>query len=779
MNPSRVLVQLRLLGAQAFVGGTNAASRGLGKIGGQGTVANRALGGVNKTIGLLGVAMKTIGTAGAIGMGAALGYAVKKGANFEQSMANVQARLLTSKKNMELLSQQALDLGAKTSFSAQQSADAMGEYAAAGFNAQQIMKIMPGTLNLAAASGTDLASAAELTGAVIRQFGLRAKDAGHVADVMTVAVNKSAIGMDDLAYSMKYVGPVAGRFNQSLEDIGAATAILGNVGIKGETAGTTLRRALVNLVKPSGKTKDMLKGMGITMGEFNRATIDAHGDLRPMPAILGNLSKQFAGLTKPQRRKALAQLFGVEALPGMITLMDMGEPKIRKMSQSLTNSGGAARKTAKIMRGTVKGAWDNFTGSIESAAISLERRFNPVLRNSINRAAGLIDKGSKAAQGFVAGISGDPKTKVQAPGSVAATAPRDLSGAEKAGIKARAVLQGVVTWAQKNLPKIGAQVVAVGRQIVDAFRPAAPFLQNVLIPLLKGVAVGVISGVVMSFKVVLPVIKAVMTALGWLGNLLRPLRGVFFALGVVIGWIAGGPILKALGAVSKLGIVFRLMLVPVRLANGIFGRLFGWIGKAAGAFVRAHLAVLRFVATFASSPARVARAALNIVGTIIHTVSTLHTRLARLAISVGSRLMSGIANGVRSKLGAIGSFFARVGKSMLDAIVNAIKAAPGAIGSALMSIVPGPLKRFAKKLIPGAATGGTFLRGGAAIVGERGPELATFPTGTTVYDAKQTRKARTSMAPSRPDTFVANLHIDGKQVHSVVFERNRQMAEAR
>src|SRR4029077_4883123 len=115
-----------------------------------------------------------------------------------------------------------------------------------------------------------------------------------------------------------------GRFHQSIEDIAGSAAILGNVGIKGETAGTTLRKAFVSLVRPSKRTVDTLDAMGISQQEFNKATVDAKGNLRPFPQLLGNLAGKFAKLTKPNQRKAIAQLFGTEALPGMLTLFGKG-----------------------------------------------------------------------------------------------------------------------------------------------------------------------------------------------------------------------------------------------------------------------------------------------------------------------------------------------------------------------------------------------------------------------------------------------------------------------
>lgn len=726
-NESSVLVRLRLLGASAFSRDASQAGRGLGSIDRNARRATTGLLGVNKAAGKTAGIMRGIGGAvGVAGVAGGLGAGVGASVNFEQAMANVQARLLTTRSNMGLLSDMAIDLGGKTSFSANQAADAMGELAAAGFSTKQIMKMMPGTLDLAAASGSDLAFAAETSGALLRQFGLKAKDAGHLADVMTVAVNKSAIDMDDLSQTMKFVGPVAGRFNQSIEDIGASAALLGNVGIKGETAGTTLRRAFVNIVKPSKRTIEMLNGMGITTGEFAKATTDASGKLRPFPQMIGNLSTHIGKLSAPKQRKALAQLFGVEALPGMLTLMGKGEKGITSMSTTLEKSDGAAKKTAKIMRGTVKGAWDQFTGAMESGAIRASRGALPAVRKGLLGAADGIDK--------------------------------------------------AVKFAPKLFPafvKIGKGAGRVGGQLIDAFKPAMPFFENVLLPLLKGVAMGVIGGIVMAFKIAVPIIKVVATALGWLGEKLAPLKPVFQGVGAVIGFLFAGPILKLLGAVPKLGVVFNGLRIPLRFAGAAIKGVVGVMGKLIGVYVRAWTFVARFVGTFSSGSARVVRSAMNMVTGVVQKVGA----LPRKALRIASDFVSGLANGVRGRMGDLLGFFGRVGKSIVRAVVDAIKSAPGAIVGAITDIVPDKLKGAVKAVIPGLATGGTVRRGGLAVVGERGPELVKLPTASTVYDSRTSRRAGAAMAGGGTMMLTANLFLSGKQIHTEILRVDRELAE--
>jgi phage-related minor tail protein len=165
--------------------------------------------------------MKVVGagiTAAGAGIAAGLGLAVKKTMDFDAEMSKVKALSGSTGEQFDKLRQQAIDLGAKTSFSASQSAEGMQKLAAAGFNASQIMAAMPGVLDATAASGADMTLVAETMGAALNTFGLDASQAGHVADVLATAANASAIDVQDMAFSLKYAGPVAKSLGVTLEE---------------------------------------------------------------------------------------------------------------------------------------------------------------------------------------------------------------------------------------------------------------------------------------------------------------------------------------------------------------------------------------------------------------------------------------------------------------------------------------------------------------------------------------------------------------------------------
>lgn len=659
---------------------------------------------------------------GVAGTGAAVAGAVKIFAGFEQQIDKVSAVSGASTRQLAGLEQQAKRLGATTNFSNREVAGGMIELATAGFRVKEIMGAIPGTLALAAASGTDLARSAEIQAAALRSFEIPASRAGHVADVLTVAANKSAITLEDLGETMSYVGPVAGRFNQRFEDMAAATAILGNVGIKGSQAGTTLRRGLISVIKPSEKTIAQLDKAGISADKFAKITEDSQGRLRPMPQILGGIADALKGVDGSTRRRTLAQLFGTEALPGLVTLVDKGEASISSMADAMRNSRGEAEKTAAIMRDNVAGAFDQFTGSVETAATTLVEKFAPAIKTGLQGAAGAVSNVAKAAPsaifGVRAGLQGrelEPKSRIaRGPGGrVESVQTQQVSGVAQVGQKIGAAARS-----------IGATAAAAGKQLLDAFKPAMPLLRNVLLPLLTGVGKGVLTSIVAAFKIAIPVIKGVATVLGFIGEKARPLRPVIEGIGTVLGSLFGGPILvgtrrlKGLAdIVPKFGIVFRLAAAPIRLVAGGFKLLGAAISRLPGLIGHIPALIGSLPGLLSRLGSRVLSATKGLAVSAAKGLASLPGKLGSIAIRAGRsvaekfrdptartaairaltapvRLLPGALGGLIKN---IGGKLAKIGKDIVGAIVNGIRSAPGAIINAIEGIVPGPLKSVLKK----------------------------------------------------------------------------------
>ena len=310
--------------------------------------------------------------------------ATKVGMEFEAQMSRVQAILGATPSDMKKLNGQAKQLGADTAFSAKEAADGMEQLASAGFNTNEVMEAMPGLLDLAAISGKDVGMASENAASAIRQFQLDAGEAGHVADVFARAAADTNAETKDMGYALKYAGTAANSAGWTLEQTAAAIGIMSDAGIKGEQAGTTLRGALTRLMKPTA-------AMNATMEQYGISIYDSNGKMKSLSGITEQLQSKLGGLSDEQKNSALATLFGTESLSGMLALMNAGPNEIDKLTKSLENSDGSAKKMAETMQNNLKGALEEAGGSLETMAITIYEDLEPTLTRIVKAFTDMVN----------------------------------------------------------------------------------------------------------------------------------------------------------------------------------------------------------------------------------------------------------------------------------------------------------------------------------------------------------------------------------------------------
>lgn len=336
-------------------------------------------------IGSIGTKLTLGVTTPIIGIGTA---AVNAGNDFEAQMSRVSAIAGAYGDDLEMLREQAIELGAETSFSATQSAEAMENLASAGFGTQEIMAAMPGMLDLAASSGEDLASSADIAASTLRGFQLEASEAGHVADVLAKNAADTNAAIMDTGYAMKYVAPVAQSAGWSLEEVTAAIGVMADAGIKGEQAGTTLRGALTRLMKPTDDMVESMEELGITF-------YNSQGKMKPLSTIVDELQKSTKNLTDEQRDNHLATIFGTEALSGMKILLASGKEELDQMTDGLKNADGAAEKMADTMLDNTKGSIEEMNGSLETAGITIQKQLAPWITKGAKKVTELANEFSQ------------------------------------------------------------------------------------------------------------------------------------------------------------------------------------------------------------------------------------------------------------------------------------------------------------------------------------------------------------------------------------------------
>lgn len=323
-------------------------------------------------------------TGTATAMGGIATAAVKIGSDFEKQMSRVQAISGATEEEFKSLRDMAVELGADTAFSAKEAAEGMENLAAAGFTTSEIMDAMPGLLDLAAASGEDLATSSDIAASTLRGFGLEAKDAAHVADVLAENANRTNSSVAETGEAMKYVSPLARAMGISLEETAAAIGIMANAGIQGSQAGTTLRGALSRLSKPTDVMTEAMDELGISF-------YDSNGKMKSLKQQIGMLDKAMEGMTDEQKNNYLVTLYGQEALSGMMVLINEGEDSLGNLTEAYKNCDGSAKKAAKTMQDNLAGSLEQLGGAAESLGIVFYDTVSDSLKEAAETATASVE----------------------------------------------------------------------------------------------------------------------------------------------------------------------------------------------------------------------------------------------------------------------------------------------------------------------------------------------------------------------------------------------------
>ena len=320
-------------------------------------------------------------TLGVVGLGTA---AVKTAADFDSAMSKVAAVSGATGSDLEALRDKAREMGEKTKFSASEAAEAMNYMAMAGWKTEDMLSGIEGVMNLAAASGEDLATTSDIVTDALTAFGLTAKDSGHFADILAAASSNANTNVSMMGETFKYCAPIAGALGFSAEDTAEAIGLMANAGIKGSQAGTSLRTIMNNL---SGEVKIC----GSAIGEVTIATTNADGSMRDLSDILADCRTAFSGLSESEKAAAAESLVGKNAMSGFLALMNAGEADINKLSSAIDNCDGSAASMAETMNDNLAGQLQILKSQLEELAISFGELLMPAIRTIVGWIQKFVD----------------------------------------------------------------------------------------------------------------------------------------------------------------------------------------------------------------------------------------------------------------------------------------------------------------------------------------------------------------------------------------------------
>ena len=324
----------------------------------------------------------SVASAAVTGLGVA---AVKTAADFDSAMANVAAISGATGDDLQALRDKAREMGEKTKFSASEAADAMSYMAMAGWKTGDMLSGIEGIMNLAAASGEDLATTSDIVTDALTAFGLTAEDSAHFADILAAASSNANTTVSMMGETFKYCAPVAGALGYSAEDVAEAIGLMGNAGIKSTQAGTALRTMMTKL-------QGELKLSGEALGEVTIQTANADDSMRELSDILADCRTAFSKMSESEAAAAAETLVGKNAMSGFLALMNSAPGDIDKLRNAIDNCDGSAENMAAIMQDNLNGQLTILKSQLEELAISFGEMLMPVIRKVVTAVQGFVDK---------------------------------------------------------------------------------------------------------------------------------------------------------------------------------------------------------------------------------------------------------------------------------------------------------------------------------------------------------------------------------------------------
>ena len=343
----------------------------------------------------------------AAGIGAIGTFAIKAGSDFESSMSNVAAIAgLTSKEagsDYDILVKKAKEVASQSKFTAAETADALSYMAMAGWKTEDMTAALSSVVNLAAASGQDLASTSDILTDAITALGHTASDstgiideygnevsyATHFADILAAASSNANTNVGMLGESFKYAAPVAGALGITAEDTSIALGLMANAGIKASQGGTALRTGLSNLVKPT-------KQMQTYMDKYNIALVkNADGSVN-LRDTMKSLRERMGSLSTTEQAAAASAIFGKEAMSGWLAIINASDADFEKLTNAIDNCDGTTQQMADTMNDNLKGQLTMLQSQLDILGVSIYESLQVPMKGAVQTLREFADELQKA-----------------------------------------------------------------------------------------------------------------------------------------------------------------------------------------------------------------------------------------------------------------------------------------------------------------------------------------------------------------------------------------------
>lgn len=721
-----------------------------------------------------------------LGLGTA---AVSVSANFQESMSKVAAISGATGDDLERLTEKAKEMGATTKYSASESAEAFQYMAMAGWKTEDMLDGISGIMNLAAASGEELATVSDICTDALTAFGMSASDSGRFADILASASSNANTNVSMLGESFKYVAPLCGSMGYSAEDTSIALSLMANAGIKGSQSGTSLKTALTNMLSPTSS-------MASVMEEYGLSLTNADGSMKSLKDVMDMLREKMGGLDEATQGAAASTLFGKEALAGMLSIINASDSDYDKLTQAIYNCDGTAKTMADTMQDNLNGKLTQLKSALEGVAISFGEVLIPMLMKVVEKITNVVQKFANLDEetrkliliiGAIAASIGPlllvigklitTGSKIAGWGKgVAAAMKGVMAGTKGIGAVMTAVFGpgGVIIAVIAGIAALVAGFIYLWNTnedfknffintwnaIVEFMAPILEYLKTVIVqcwvdittmlqPYIDGIKTFIVEAWNFILTTIVPILNniwsAIVTAWQYVWDTLQPiLAGLKETISAAWDFILSviSIALEKISTVVSAGFaivkeIFTAVTTAIKFIWNNFGDL-----------------IVSKIKNVWDTVTGVVRGASQVLQGIFQTLTGLLTGNWEKCWQGISNIVSGVWQGITSFVkGGINAIISSI--NMFIRGINKIK---------VPDFVPGlGGKGFNISEIPMLAKGTDYFQGGLAIVGEQGPELVSMPRGSQVTPNKETENIL-----SNGGTFILQTVLDGKVVAETI-----------
>ncbi len=598
----------------------------------------------------------------------AAGAVLDIGMSFESGMSKVEAISGATGEDLAALTDKAKEMGAKTKFSATESAEAMQYMAMAGWKTSDMLNGIEGIMNLAAASGEDLATTSDIVTDALTAFGLSAQDSTHFADVLAQASSNANTNVGMMGETFKYVAPVAGAMGYSAEDVATAVGLMANSGIKASQAGTSLRTILTRMAKPTKEVQTAMDQLGVSV-------IDSDGNMKSLHEIMDDLRSGFSGLSEAEKVNMAATLGETDGMSGLLAIVNASDGDYQKLTDSINNCSGAAANMAETMQNNLGGQLTILGSTAESLALEIYESVKGPLTDMTKLG---IDAVSNLTEGFkTGGVMG----MIDAAGQMASAFAENLPSIIEQGLP---LVEGFTENLRSNAGKLvdgGIDLILkLAQGLMDGLPAMLQYVPQIIINiagiindnapklLMAGVQLIVVLGkgliqaipdLIAALPQIIQAIVSTLQAFNWVNSgiyiitLLR--NGIISMVGAIAS--AAVEIVKAIvGAIQSLP--QKLLEIAKKAGEGISSGLKGMLGAIKGA---ATSILSGIVSALTSLPSKLLGLAKNGAQSIVKGFT------GQSWGNIGKNIITGITAGITGSVGKLAEAAKNAAKKAFDA----------------------------------------------------------------------------------------------------------------